>query len=175
MRRGGAALWFPWRTPRQVKLVAAAIERLGREPRLLWVDDHPSNNSYERRAFERIGVGVKEVTSTADALRELVTDAWTYDVIVTDLRRGTRPAAGYEMLTLLGFLGYHQPVIVYSATMRKRRGYDEAIAHGARFATTSPEKLFWQVSLALESAVRADEVPSSDLGDTAPSPNPETA
>lgn len=82
----------PLAHPRQVKLVAAAIERLGREPRLLWVDDHPSNNSYERRAFERIGVGVKEVTSTADALRELVTDAWTYDVIVTDLRRGTRPA-----------------------------------------------------------------------------------
>jgi hypothetical protein len=36
--------------------------------------------------------------------------------------------------------------------MRNRRRYDEAIGKGARFATASPEKLFWHVSLALESA-----------------------
>lgn len=173
LRRGGTALWFPWRTRRQVRLVEDAVDRLGRQPWILWVDDHPSNNSYERRAFERIGVGVKEVTSTTEAMRELSSGTTTYDVVLTDLGRGRKAVAGYELLARLRSHRYSQPVIVYSAAMRKLRRYDEAIGNGARFATASPEKLFWHVSLALESAVRADEAPPSNLGDT-PAPDPET-
>jgi hypothetical protein len=36
--------------------------------RILWVDDNPDNNIYERRAFEAVGLKLVLATSTAEAL-----------------------------------------------------------------------------------------------------------
>jgi hypothetical protein len=48
----------------QVRAVEAAVWRLGRSPRLLWVDDRPSNNRFERSALENMGMIVDLSTST---------------------------------------------------------------------------------------------------------------
>jgi hypothetical protein len=55
----------------QVREVAASVRRLRRSPRLLWVDDQPSNNRYEISAIESMGMTVELSTSTEDAQRRL--------------------------------------------------------------------------------------------------------
>jgi hypothetical protein len=56
------------------KFAEGAIERAARNApaivgsRILWVDDHPSNNDLERNVLEALGIEVFSVKSTKDAL-----------------------------------------------------------------------------------------------------------
>ena len=156
--RGGVSLWLPWRTRRQKTFVAEAALRLGRNPSVLWVDDHPSNNRYERNALKRIGIRVEQTISSCDALHELTMGQRPYDAVITDMGRGDRTTAGYELIRLMRATGQPQPVIVYSARFKKGNGYDEAVAKGALGATGSPEALFRSITQAIEQSIPAPAV-----------------
>lgn len=50
---------------------------------VLWVDDRPNNNIYERRAFEAVGIRFTLAVSTADALQRLSNEQ--FDAIISDI------------------------------------------------------------------------------------------
>jgi CheY-like chemotaxis protein len=151
-REGPIKNLFPTSTPRQQHFIGHQMRRLGRAPGVLWVDDHPNNNNYPHKSFTRIGVYVKQVLTTDAALTELRQHPDKYDVVITDMRRGDEPRAGYDLLERLQAADVRQPVIIYSAGSRSASNREEAIAHGALAATNTPEKLFEYVTYAIEHA-----------------------
>jgi CheY-like chemotaxis protein len=79
--------------------------------RVLWVDDNPSNNFYERVALSEMGIAVDVATSSEEAMNVL-----TYlraDVIVSDMKRHGRHDAGLALLRAIRSRGMTTPVIFY--------------------------------------------------------------
>lgn len=91
----------------------AAQQRLQRS-RVLWVDDKPGNNRFERQALEALGIWVEISTSTADALTRL--QATPYDLIISDMTREPDPQAGYTLLGKLRERGNQTPFIIYAGS-----------------------------------------------------------
>lgn len=123
----------------QVRAVGAAVRRLGRTPRLLWVDDRPSNNRYERSALENMGMIVDLSTSTGDAQRKLQRRG-TYDVVISDMARPENPRAGYVLLDWMRKRGDNTPFIIYSSS-NSADHYNEAVRSGAIGSTGRPAEL----------------------------------
>ena len=82
-----------------------------RGARALWVDDNPSNNIYERLVLASFGISVDLAISTEEAL--LFADRLQYDVILSDMRRGSNPTAGMELLENLKLRQNASPVVFY--------------------------------------------------------------
>jgi len=119
----------------------AAVPRLHR---VLWVDDHPENNVYERQALQRQGVDVTAAMSTAEAGTKLDSTA-RFDAIITDMGRTENgvdhPAAGLELVGLVRQRGLDTPVIVYASAAAVARSRDAALQAGATAATASATEL----------------------------------
>lgn len=117
------------------------IARLS-EASILWVDDRPSNNDYERRSLEALGMHIATSTSTEDALEKIGTHK--YDVIISDMGRPPDPQAGYTLLEEIRKRGYSIPYIIYAgsnlpehkAETRRRGGFG---------STNNPQELFQSV------------------------------
>ncbi len=122
----------------QVERIAEVVARLGRSPRVLWVDDRPSNNRYERAALEALGLTVHLSTSTEDALQRLTPGR--YDLVISDMGRPPDKRAGYTLLTALREGGDETPFVIYAAS-RKAQHFDQAVAHGAVGCTNLPREL----------------------------------
>ena len=66
--------------------VLAATPR--RAARVLWVDDKPANNEWERKLLRPHGIVFDNVVSTSEAVQQLANES--YDLVITDLgRRGS--------------------------------------------------------------------------------------
>ncbi len=63
---------------------------------ILWVDDRPNNNVYERMALEALGIRFVISTSTDDAVEKL--RAGRYDLVISDMGRPQDSQAGYTLL-----------------------------------------------------------------------------
>jgi CheY-like chemotaxis protein len=131
-------------TSAEIDVAAEATAAAWLTRRVLWVDDHPSGNSYEIAACNDRGVQVKLATSTTDALQQLADDS-AFDAIVTDMDRteegASRPTAG---LTLLRELRQHEidiPVVVYASQAAVDRHRDAALELGAVGVTADPTAL----------------------------------
>ena len=116
--------------------------------RLLWVDDNPSNNVYERRALEEKGIRVTTSTSTEDALDRIATSE--FDVIISDMGRPEGDRAGYDLLERKQEMGDRTPFIVYSGSGEEEHRR-EARRRGALGATNRPQELFQLVRQAVGS------------------------
>lgn len=114
-----------------------ALRRL-EESTILWVDDNPDNNHYERQALEALGVRCLLSTSTEDALTK--TRHRTFDVIISDMGRPPDPRAGYTLLDALRKRGDQTPFIIY-ASSRSPEHIMEARRHGALGCTNRPQEL----------------------------------
>lgn len=79
--------------------------------RVLWVDDHPARNRFERRYFRAAGITVVNALSTSAGLAELRTD--DYDIVITNFRRGESPTAGLELREQAQRDGYDVPFVGY--------------------------------------------------------------
>ena len=64
--------------------------------RVLWVDDRPENNAYERQAFEAIGLRFTLALSTDEAFHQL--GQRKYAAIISDTGRREGPKEGYVLL-----------------------------------------------------------------------------
>jgi len=106
---------------------------------LLWVDDNPSNNIYERGALEERGVQITLSESTEDALEKIETH--DFDVIISDMRRGEESRAGYDLLERKQEMSDLTPFVIYSGS-GKEEHKREARRHGAIGATNRPQELF---------------------------------
>lgn len=131
----------------RVDVASAVRESLDRPPRLLWVDDHPSNNRYERAAFEALDILIDLSTSTDDALARVRRDG-PYDVVISDMKRPEGDQAGYALLKALRAEGVTTPFVIY-ASSRAPEYFDEAVRRGAIGCTNSPTELLQMVTGAL--------------------------
>jgi CheY-like chemotaxis protein len=122
-----------------------------RARRILWVDDHPHDNQFERRAFRTLGIEVVNCLGTREALDALRRD--DYDLIVSDMGRENDPEDdGWVTLRHLRQIKQYTsvPVIFYHGNHDDNPKRDiMARAAGAIGATTSPGKLFQWALFAL--------------------------
>lgn len=114
----------------------AAVPGFAVEPRraarVLWVDDKPSNNEYERKRLRVQGLVFDCVVSTEEARQQLENE--TYDLVITDLSRehssDRSVTAGEDFLDQPILKNGGPPVIVYAGhwAMAKRA---DLLAQGA--------------------------------------------
>lgn len=106
--------------------------------RILWVDDRPSNNRFERQVLEALGIQIALSTSTEDALEKI--QRQSYDLIISDMGRPPDNRAGYTLLDKLRSTGNKTPFVIY-ASSRAPEHVREALQHGATECTNSPQEL----------------------------------
>ena len=115
---------------------------------ILWVDDRPESIMYLKRSFEAVGIQVTIRTSTDDALEQL--RLHKYDLIITDMKRGSDPQAAYTLLEELKKQNINIPVILYSGAINQA-DEAEAFRRGAYASiNNNPEMLFGAVIQAIE-------------------------
>lgn len=114
--------------------------------RVLWVDDRPENNVYERRMLEALGIRFTIATSTNEALDELSGNG--INVVISDMGRPPDNRAGYTLLSQMREQGYGQPFVIYASSNRPE-DRAEARQRGAIGSTNSPSKLFQWVTSAI--------------------------
>jgi CheY-like chemotaxis protein len=109
---------------------------------ILWVDDRPDNNVYERRAFEAMGISFTLVESTAEALEEL--RRRRFAAIISDMGRREGPREGYALLDQIRKDGNQTPLFFY-ASSNSAEHRREAAEHGGQGATNNAQELFRMV------------------------------
>ncbi len=116
-----------------------AIKRFA-DARILWVDDHPENNVYERLSFESLGIKVDVARATAEAL-EKVRAGRTFEVIISDMGRPDDREAGYTLLRALRKQGDKTPYVIYAGSDSPEYRV-KAREEGALSSTNNPTELF---------------------------------
>jgi CheY-like chemotaxis protein len=122
--------------------------------KLLWVDDHPENNTYPRRAMEAVGIQITLSKSTENALEQVRSHA--YDVIISDMGRESPDPqapydsrAGYTLLDKLRDQHIFTPFIIYAGS-RSPEHQAETKRHGGFGATNNSQELFQMVIDAIQ-------------------------
>ncbi|WP_448032394.1 TIR domain-containing protein [Bradyrhizobium liaoningense] len=82
--------------------------------KILWVDDRPDNNVYERRAMEAYNVEFELAESTDEALAKL--RKTQFDAIISDMGRPPDAQAGYTLLSSLRSSGNLTPFFIYAGS-----------------------------------------------------------
>ncbi len=133
---------------RQAQQVSS-VSLAGKE--VLWVDDNPGNNAYERNALSALGVNFTTATSTSEALDDL--SKQHFSLIISDFARSDDPQGGYTLLRISRNHPDPLPFIIYSSSANP--GFDEDSKKlGAIGETNSPRALFDMVINALKSPGR---------------------
>ena len=81
---------------------------------ILWVDDCPENNAYERQAFQAIGLRFTEAQSTKETFEKLA--GTKFVAIISDMGRREGPREGYVLLDRLRKEGDNTLLFFYSAS-----------------------------------------------------------
>ncbi len=92
---------------RRIRLVAPALG----PAKLLWVDDNPANNYYERMIFKSLSIGVDVARSTDGALALM--ENYPYQLVVSDMVRAEGFDAGLRLLGQLRAQNQPAPLIFY--------------------------------------------------------------
>lgn len=125
------------------RLETATEHIAGHVKSILWVDDNPKNNSFIVERLTKLGIRVKAVLSTAEALSTL--KAETFDRIISDMGRlepqGYNHTAGLDLVRALGEMGNETPLAFYCSAEAVTKYGDDALRLGAREITTSPTRL----------------------------------
>ena len=120
-----------------------AIRRASRST-VLWVDDNPNNNSYERQALEALGVSFVLAQSTDEALKKISRQRQRFDAIISDMGRPPDSRAGYTLLDKLRSRGDQTPFIIYAGS-RDPEHVAESLRRGAIGCTNNANELFEMV------------------------------
>ncbi len=103
--------------------------------RILWVDDRPENNTNESCMFQQCRMDVAWSSNGEEMLEALA--AGRYDLVISDIARGTDSTAGLQSLKQLRAAGHRLPVIFYIGVIDPQRG----IPPGAFGITNRPDEL----------------------------------
>lgn len=125
---------------------AAAERNVKRTNHVLWVDDRPENNRYERRAFEAVGLRFTLAQSTDEALEKLGQS--TYAAIISDMGRREGPREGYVLLDRLREQVNSTPLFFYASSNAPQHK-QETREHGGQGCTNNPQELFAMVTRAV--------------------------
>jgi len=88
--------------------------------RVLWVDDHPEYNQGETELLWSLGVFVRAVRSTAEAITTLA--AGRYDAIISDMEREGNSHAGTDMVAELWKRHLYRWTVIYVGKLDPARG-----------------------------------------------------
>jgi CheY-like chemotaxis protein len=113
---------------------------------ILWVDDRPENNIYERQAFEAMGLRFTLALSTDEAFERL--SQTKYAAIISDMGRREGPREGYVLLDRLRKEGDHTPLFFYAASSAPEHKR-ETREHGGQGCTNRAQELFEMVTRAV--------------------------
>jgi CheY-like chemotaxis protein len=130
---------------------------------ILWVDDRPENNVYERRAFEAVGLKFTLALSTDDALAAMVRHRFA--AVISNMGRKEGPREGYVLLDAMRAEGNQTPLFFTPAQTLQTTSERPASAEG-KVARTMPKSCSaWLPRLSLVVGVnRFREVPWSACG-----------
>lgn len=126
--------------------VPAATGDNGWKGQILWVDDHPENNSHERQAFEAIGLRFTLALSTIEAVNRL--SRTKLGAIISDMGRREGADEGYVLLDRIRREGDRTPFFVYS-TLRSPEDSQEVQRRGGQGCTNNAQELFEMVTKAM--------------------------
>lgn len=113
---------------------------------ILWVDDRPENNTYERQAFEAMGLRFTLAMSTDEAFERLAQARFA--VIISDMGRKEGPREGYVLLDQLRKEGDRTPLFFYAASNAPEHKR-ETREHGGQGCTNNAQELFEMVTRAV--------------------------
>jgi CheY-like chemotaxis protein len=125
---------------------AATVTSDGWRNNILWVDDRPENNAYERKAFEAMGLEFTLALSTNEAFERLARSKFA--AIISDMGRREGPREGYVLLDRLRKKGDRTPLFFYAssnAPEHKRETHE----HGGQGCTNDAQELFEMVTKAV--------------------------
>jgi CheY-like chemotaxis protein len=111
---------------------------------ILWVDDNPGNNIYERMMLKSLGIMVDVAVSTDEAL--LMLSMRDYDAVVSDMERHGNEKAGLELLHGIEGQGLRTQTVFYIGRIDPNRGTPP----GSFGITAYPEELIHYVLDILE-------------------------
>jgi CheY-like chemotaxis protein len=109
--------------------------------RILWVDDNPENNFYERQALTELGIEIVLAKNTQQALEKLQSQNGKFDTIISDFARSDDPQGGYTLLKEVLRLPHAPHYIIYSGSANPAFVAD-AKAKGAFGETDQAKELF---------------------------------
>jgi CheY-like chemotaxis protein len=109
--------------------------------KVLWVDDNPDNNSYERSLLEQLGVRFVLAKSTDEAVSLL--RGQKFHLVITDFARVGDGKAGYTLLDEVKKMKLEPspPLIIYSSSANPKF-IAEAKERDAFAETNQPQELF---------------------------------
>lgn len=114
--------------------------------KILWVDDRPDNNVYERRTMEAMGFEFVLATSTDEALGILVKQRFA--AVISDMGRAEGPREGYVLLEAVRARDKTTPFFIYAAS-RAPRHMREAALRGAQGTTNVADELVDMIARAV--------------------------
>jgi CheY-like chemotaxis protein len=118
--------------------------------KVLWVDDRPENNVYERQALESMGLEFTLALSTNEALRVLAVRKFA--AIISDMGRKEGPREGYGLLEAVRANDKSTPYFIYAGS-RAPQHRREAALRGAQGTTNIAEELIEMVTRALPTGI----------------------
>ena len=110
--------------------------------KILWVDDRPMNNTFERQAFEAMGLEFTLVLTTDEAFKKLSQNKFA--TIISDMGRVEGPREGYVLLDKLRKEGDQTPLFFYAGS-NEREHKLETSEHDGQGCTNNPQELFEMV------------------------------
>jgi CheY-like chemotaxis protein len=114
--------------------------------KVLWVDDRPQNNVYERKTMEAMGLQFTLAESTDEALRILSTNRFA--AIISDMGRREGSSEGYKLLEAVRAKDTATPFFIYAGS-RALQHRQEAALRGAQWTTNQAEELVEMVTRSL--------------------------
>lgn len=122
--------------------VSSSASNDGWRRHILWVDDRPENNAYERQAFEAFGLRFRLALSTDEAFQRLSHEKFV--AIISDMGRKEGPREGYVLLDRLRKQGDNTPLFFYAASNAPEHKR-ETTEHGGQGCTNNAQDLFQMV------------------------------
>ena len=101
---------------RRAELVASIL----RHAQVLWVDDNPENNIYEREVLRTLGTNTDVATSTQQGMMAL--QSKVYDLVISDMYRGSTPNEGLIFLQEMRKSRFPQQVVFYVGNVDPEKG-----------------------------------------------------
>ena len=112
--------------------------------KVLWVDDYPSNNEAIVDIYSQQGVEFDLALDTTRALEQLSNEE--YDLVISDIRRGSEPDAGVQMLREIKRCFVNPPpIVIFSSRQAIGRFGKIAKEEGASFITSSTRNLVLKI------------------------------
>lgn len=113
-------------------------KKRGEKKEILWVDDRPENNVYERNILEKYGLRFSLALSTQQALQQMKYNH--FSLIVSDMGRKEGPDEGYVLLKEIRDKNKTIPFIIYAGSKRPEH-VKLALERGAQGCTNNAIEL----------------------------------